>query len=111
MAYDGPRTERLFDFHYRIEIYVPEHKRVHGYYVLPYLMDEQLVARVDLKADRKSGVLQVLSAHHEPGVDVGRVAESLVADLWVMADWRGLAVVVVQPRGDLAPALHETLAL
>ncbi|MFZ2511559.1 MAG: crosslink repair DNA glycosylase YcaQ family protein [Gordonia sp. (in: high G+C Gram-positive bacteria)] len=101
-----PRTERLFDFHYRIEIYVPEHQRVHGYYVLPYLLDEQLVARVDLKADRKAGVLQVLSAHHEPGVDVGRVAEALAGDLRALAGWRGLGDVVVSPRGDLARALR-----
>ncbi|MFT3662664.1 MAG: crosslink repair DNA glycosylase YcaQ family protein [Gordonia sp. (in: high G+C Gram-positive bacteria)] len=104
-----PRTERLFGFRYRIEIYVPAHKRVHGYYVLPYLHDERLAARVDLKADRTAGVLQVLAAHHEPDVDIGRVAHDLAADLRTTATWRGLDDVVVQPRGDLAPALTAAL--
>lgn len=110
LVFSRPRTERLFGFRYRIEIYVPEHQRVHGYYVLPYLLDEHLVARVDLKADRKSGVLQVLAAHHEPGVDVDRVAQALAADLRTLADWRGLGDVVVGPRGDLAPALRTSTA-
>ncbi len=107
LVFYRPRTQRLFGFHYRIEIYVPEHKRVHGYYVLPYLLDEQLVARVDLKADRTAGVLRVLAAHHEPGVEVGRVAEALAGDLRILAHWRGLGDVVVEPRGDLAPALDR----
>lgn len=105
LVFFRPRTERLFGFHYRIEIYVPAHKRVHGYYVLPYLLDERLAARVDLKADRRAGVLHVVAAHHEPDVDPGRVAEALGADLQVMADWRGLCDVHVHPRGDLSAAL------
>lgn len=100
-----PRTERLFDFHYRIEIYVPAHKRVHGYYVLPYLVDGNLVGRVDLKADRKSGVLQVLSAHHEPEVDRALVADRLAADLRDLADWRGLERIDVARQGNLADVL------
>ncbi|MCF8569606.1 winged helix DNA-binding domain-containing protein [Gordonia sp. HY002] len=105
LVFFRPRTQRLFDFHYRIEIYVPEHKRVHGYYVLPYLMDEQVAARVDLKADRSTGVLHVLSAHVEPGVDQGEVAERLAADLRATAAWRGLDDVVIHGRGELSGAL------
>lgn len=104
-----PRTERLFDFHYRIEIYVPAHKRVHGYYVLPFLMGESIVARVDLRADRKTGVLQVLSAFAEPGHDTAEVARSLAGELWSMASWRGLNRVEVAERGDLASALASAV--
>ncbi|WOC14435.1 winged helix-turn-helix domain-containing protein [Gordonia sp. MP11Mi] len=105
LVFFRPRTLRLFDFHYRIEIYVPEHKRVHGYYVLPYLMGEEIVARVDLKADRGAGVLDVLSAHVEPDADRGAVAASLAADLRAMAQWRGLDDVRIRPRGELSEAL------
>ncbi|MFT4087751.1 MAG: crosslink repair DNA glycosylase YcaQ family protein [Gordonia sp. (in: high G+C Gram-positive bacteria)] len=107
LVFFRPRTERLFDFHYRLEIYTPEHKRVHGYYVLPYLLDEQLVARVDLKADRRAGVLQVLAAHCEPGVDHGAVAHALLADLTAMAQWRGLERIEISARGDLSADLRR----
>ncbi|MFM9376274.1 winged helix-turn-helix domain-containing protein [Gordonia sp. VNK21] len=110
LVFSRPRTERLFGFRYRLEIYTPAHKRVHGYYVLPYLLDGALVGRVDLKADRGSGVLQVLSAHHEPGADIGRVAGALAADLRAMAAWRGLSEVAVADGGDLAPGLRRALA-
>jgi uncharacterized protein YcaQ len=87
LVWNRERTRRLFDFHYRIEIYTPSHKRVHGYYVLPYLLDEALVARVDLKADRSAGVLLVHAIHYEPGVDRRAVKAHLGTDLQKMARW------------------------
>ena len=100
------RTEALFDFHYRIEIYTPEPKRIYGYYVFPFLLDEAIVARVDVKADRAAGVLRVPGAFAEPGVDSGRVVVELAAELRLMAEWLGLSGVVVGKRGDLASALR-----
>jgi len=99
------RTERLFDFHYRIEIYTPEPQRRYGYYVLPFLLDDLLVARVDLKTDRQAGVLRVQSAWLEPGHDPKRVAAELAAELAVTAQWLGVDGVRVMPRGDLAKHL------
>lgn len=110
LVFFRPRTERLFGFHYRLEIYVPEPKRVYGYYVLPYLLDGELVARVDLKADRKGGVLHVLSAHREAGADPHEVAQRLAIDVRRAADWQGLDDVQVHPRGDLGAALASAEA-
>jgi uncharacterized protein len=108
MIFERARLERLFDFSYRIEIYVPGPKRIHGYYVYPFLLDENFVARVDLKADRTRGVLRVNAAWIEPGYDSVDVAAQLASELKVMAEWLGLEAVEVQPRGDLAPALAAT---
>ena len=104
-----PRVERLFGFHYRIEIYTPAPKRQFGYYVWPFLLDGRLVGRVDLKADRVAGALHVLGAFTEDGRDRAHVAAELAAQLKQMAGWLGLADVVVGERGDLVPQLRTAL--
>lgn len=102
-----PRVERLFGFHYRIEIYTPAGKRQYGYYVWPFLLDGELVGRVDLKADRSADTLHVLGAFVEEGQAPARVAEALAPELQTMAGWLGLAGVTVGRRGDLAAALRS----
>ena len=101
------RVERLWDFHYRIEIYVPEPKRVYGYYVLPFLLDGDLVARVDLKSDRKEKALLVKGAFAEPGVDRTRVGRELREELETVAAWLGLDEVRVSRNGDLAESVRR----
>jgi uncharacterized protein YcaQ len=98
------RTERLFGVRVRLEIYTPAHRRTHGYYVLPFLEDDAITARVDLKADRKAGVLRVQAGHAEPWAGAA-TAERLAAELALMAGWLGLERVAVEARGDLAGAL------
>jgi uncharacterized protein YcaQ len=103
------RTERLFGFRYRIEIYTPEKQRQYGYYVLPFLLGDTLVGRVDLKADRQAGVLRVQSAWVELGHDPVYVAEELAAELAITASWLGLDGIEVMPRGDLAKELAAAI--
>lgn len=104
-----PRTERLFDFHYRIEIYVPASKRKWGYYVLPFLMDDRIVARVDLKADRKQKQLLVLAAHEEAGIDTKSAARKLAKELQDLATWLNLESVRVSRRGTFARTLATAI--
>lgn len=106
LIFERNRTERLFGFRYRIEIYTPAHRRAHGYYVLPFLLGDRLVARLDLKAERAGSRLQVQAAHAEPGIDPDAVAAALAPELYAMAGWLGLERIEVAERGDLAPALR-----
>jgi uncharacterized protein YcaQ len=98
-----PRVERIWDFHYRIEIYVPEPKRVYGYYVLPFMLDGALVGRVDLKTDRQQRRLLVKGAFAEPDVDKRHVGRALRQELELVAAWQGMDDIEVVKNGDLAP--------
>jgi uncharacterized protein YcaQ len=109
LVWERARTLRLWDVDYRIEISTPAPKRVYGYYCLLLLDAEAITARVDLKADRKDGVLRVAAAWVEPGCVPGRTAEALALELRRAADWQGLGEVVVADRGDLARELREQL--
>jgi uncharacterized protein YcaQ len=103
------RAERLFDVRIRLEIYTPAPRRVHGYYVLPFLEGEAITARVDLKADRRARTLRVQAAHAEPSAGP-QTPEALARALSRMAGWLGLEAVEVEPKGDLAGRLADAVA-
>lgn len=105
LVWERSRTERLFGMRLRLELYTPAARRVHGYYVLPFLLGEALVARVDLKADRAASALRVLGAFAEPGQQTAKVAAALWGDLRSLATWLQLDQVTIGDRGDLCAAL------
>ncbi|WP_433826854.1 winged helix-turn-helix domain-containing protein [Actinoplanes sp. CA-015351] len=109
LIWERARTERLFGMTYRIEIYVPKPQRLYGYYVLPFLLRDRFAARVDLKAERRTGELQVPAAWLEPGAGPEETATALAAELIRLAGWLGLTRVAPPERGDLAEALSVAL--
>lgn len=109
VCWNRERTERLFGFHYRIEIYTPQPKRVFGYYVLPILWGDSLVGRLDLKADRANRTLLVQGAYAEPGVPTKDMAQDVARELHAMAGWLSLDKVNVGARGDLASTLRRAV--
>ena len=104
---DRDRARRLFGFDYTIEVYTPSPDRRFGYFVLPVLLGDTLVGRLDLKADRKASALIVAGAFLESGMDSEVIAHAVAAELDGMRRWLGLASIAVGERGDLAPALHS----
>lgn len=106
LVFERSRAERLFDFFYRIEIYTPAEKRQYGYYVLPFLLGDTIVARADVKADRPAGVLRVLATYAQPGAPP-ETATELLEEFRLMQSWLGLERMEVVPKGDLGPALAK----
>lgn len=109
LIWQRERVEALFGARIRLELYTPREKRTHGYYVLPFLLGDRIVARVDLKADRTASVLRVQAAHAEAGVAGKTMVEPLAAELRLMAAWLGLESIKVERVGDLARALAGVL--
>jgi hypothetical protein len=109
MVWERARAERLFSFHYRIEIYTPAPQRKFGYYVLPFLHRDRIVGRVCLKADRQAGVLRANASHHEAHADPAETAAALAGELRLMAAWLGLGEIAAGPSGNLARALRKEL--
>ena len=109
LVWNRDRTMRLFGFHYRIEIYVPEHLRTYGYYVLPLLVGDELVARFSLKADRRGGTLRVSGSYLEPGTSRDTVAEAAASELAGLGSWLGLESIEVAAHGNLADALAKAV--
>ena len=109
LVWHRPRNERLFGFHYRIEIYTPKPKRRFGYYVLPVLCGEALVGRLDMKADRATSTLRVEGAYLEHGVSASKVVAPVAREVRSMAKWLALERVVVGRRGDFARPLRIAL--
>mgnify|MGYP000041102104 CR=1 FL=1 len=110
LVFERSRAENLFDFRYRIEIYTPAEKRQYGYYVLPFLHEEKIVGRIDVKADRPAGVLRVHAAYAEPHAPAN-TAEALFEELKQMQGWLGLERIEVTPAGDLGPALADVAGM
>jgi uncharacterized protein YcaQ len=109
LVWHRPRVQRLFGFDYRLEIYTPAEKRQHGYYVLPFLLGERLVARIDAKTERRHATLRVRSAHGEPGIRAEAVAGPLARELFSLATWLGLERIAVEEQGDLAAPLRDAV--
>jgi uncharacterized protein len=109
LIWERERTRRLFGFDYRIEVYVPEPDREYGYYVLPLLLGDELVARLDLKADRGSSTLRVYGAYLEPAADRGAVGAAAATELDVLRSWLGLDKIAVAGRGNLASTLKRSI--
>jgi uncharacterized protein YcaQ len=109
LIWERARTTRLFGFDYTIEVYVPEPKRKYGYYVLPMLLGDELVARFDLKSDRKSSSLLVRGSYLEPGKNAEAVAPAALVELHTLRAWLGLENLVVATRGNLANILRRSV--
>jgi uncharacterized protein YcaQ len=109
LIWERARTERLFGFSYRLEIYTPAHKRRHGYYVLPFLEGDRFSARLCLKADRQDSLLRVNTAHAEPGIDPAETAAALAEELHALALFLGLSGIDVRRKGNLAARLRKSI--